>query len=184
MRAALLAFALLPSIAFAAITINTPSASQYWVQDASNLIVWVYNQGDPSTVDIVVTNSDNQTLNGAFSIARGVPVSQETLTVTNVTLRVGTGYTVSFVDTTNETQVFAQSSTFEVKAAGTSPAPTTAPSSTSVQASGSGTPSGSVTSSGASATPTTTRNNALGLAADASRLFYSSVIVAIGSFFL
>lgn len=37
--------------------------------------------------------------------------------MTDVTLRVGTGYQVSFLDTT-ETQVLAQSPTFEVKAPG------------------------------------------------------------------
>jgi hypothetical protein len=47
------------------------------VQDDSNLIAWTYTQGDPTSVDIVVINSDNQTLNGPFSIARDVPVSQE-----------------------------------------------------------------------------------------------------------
>ena len=47
------------------------------VQNTSNLISWSYTQGDPATVDIVVTNSNNQTLNGNFSIARSVPVSQE-----------------------------------------------------------------------------------------------------------
>src|SRR5579863_5967552 len=47
------------------------------VQNTSNLISWTYTQGDPSSVDIIVTNSNNQTLNGAFSIARSVPVSQE-----------------------------------------------------------------------------------------------------------
>lgn len=47
------------------------------VQDASNEIQWAYTTGDPTTVDIIVTNQANQTLNGAFSIARFVPVSQE-----------------------------------------------------------------------------------------------------------
>jgi hypothetical protein len=47
------------------------------VQNTSNLISWTYTQGDPSSVDIVVNNSNNQTLNGNFSIARSVPVSQE-----------------------------------------------------------------------------------------------------------
>ena len=37
--------------------------------------------------------------------------------MTDVTLRVGTGYRVAFLDTT-ETQVLAQSSDFEVKAPG------------------------------------------------------------------
>lgn len=38
--------------------------------------------------------------------------------MTDVTLRQGTGYRVSFVDPTNATQVLAQSADFEVKAPG------------------------------------------------------------------
>jgi len=53
------------------------SPSKLRVQNVSNLISWTYTQGDPSSVDIIVTNSNNATLNGAFSIARAVPVSQE-----------------------------------------------------------------------------------------------------------
>jgi len=55
----------------------THHAAPVRVQNTSNLISWSYTQGDPSSVDIVVTNSNNQTLNGNFSIARSVPVSQE-----------------------------------------------------------------------------------------------------------
>lgn len=47
------------------------------VQGVSNLIQWTYSSGDPSSVDIIVNNANNQTLNGNFSIARNVPVSQE-----------------------------------------------------------------------------------------------------------
>ncbi|KAH9979824.1 hypothetical protein BJV74DRAFT_732618, partial [Russula compacta] len=102
----------------AAITIAGPSASSYWVQDASNLISWTYTQGDPSSVDIIVSNANNQTLNGNFSIARDVPVSQESFTVTNVTLVVGTGYQVIFIDPATNTLVYAQSAQFQVEAAG------------------------------------------------------------------
>ncbi|KAH9995218.1 hypothetical protein BJV77DRAFT_235898 [Russula vinacea] len=183
MRVVFLAFALLPSAAFAAITITGPSASSYWVQNTSNLISWTYGSGDPSSVDIIVNNSNNQTLNGNFSIARSVPVSQESFTVTDVTLRVGTGYRVLFVDPTTDTQLIAQSSDFEVKAPGTSPAPTASPS-TSLQ--GSGTPSGSSTASGSSASSTSTKKNsaALGLAVDARGLFYACGTIAFGLFFL
>lgn len=55
----------------------THHASPFRVQNTSNRISWTYAAGDPSSVDIVVTNSNNQTLNGNFSIARSVPVSQE-----------------------------------------------------------------------------------------------------------
>ncbi|KAF8466043.1 hypothetical protein DFH94DRAFT_639426 [Russula ochroleuca] len=168
----------------AAITITGPSASSYWVQNTSNLISWTYTTGGPASVDIVVNNSNNQTLNGNFSIARSVPVSQESFTVTDVTLRVGTGYKVLFVDTNTDSQVIAQSSDFEVKAPGTSPAPTATPS-TSLQ--GSGTPStGSSTASGSSASSTSTKKNnaATGLAVDARGLFYACGTLAFGSFFL
>jgi hypothetical protein len=183
MRVALLAFALLPSVVFATITINSPSASAYWVQNTSNLISWTYTQGDPSSVDVIVTNDNNQTLNGAFSIARGVPVSQESFTVTDVTLRQGTGYRVSFVDPTNATQVLAQSADFEVKAPGTSPAPTTAATPTS--GSTNSTSSGSSASSRAATASSTGKSNAaFGLVADASGVFYACGIVALGSLFL
>lgn len=182
MRVTSLALALLPYAVFAAITINGPSSSSYWVQNTSNLISWTYTQGAPATVDIVVINSNNQTLNGNFSIARSVPVSSESFTVTDVTLRVGTGYQVLFLDTT-ETQVLAQSSSFEVKAPGTSPAPTTSPSSTTPQGTGSGT-SGNGTASGSAASSTSTSkksNAALGLAFDARGLFSVFGIVALGT---
>jgi hypothetical protein len=55
----------------------TRPAAPVRVQNTSNLISWTYNPGDPSTVDIVINNSNNQTLNGNFSIARSVPVSSE-----------------------------------------------------------------------------------------------------------
>jgi hypothetical protein len=81
----------------ATITINTPSSSSYWfvtasalcvasltslffcfrVQNVSNTIGWTYTSGDPTPVDIIITNGNNATLNGDFSIARFVPVSQQ-----------------------------------------------------------------------------------------------------------
>lgn len=45
------------------------------VQNTSNVITWTFTAGDPSPVDILVVNSDNTTLNGAFDIARFVDVS-------------------------------------------------------------------------------------------------------------
>jgi hypothetical protein len=47
------------------------------VQNLSNTISWTYTSGDPTPVDIIVTNGNNATLNGDFSIARFVAVSQE-----------------------------------------------------------------------------------------------------------
>lgn len=55
----------------------THHATLVRVQNMSNLISWSYIQGDPTSVDIIVSNGNNATLNGNFSIARNVPVSQE-----------------------------------------------------------------------------------------------------------
>jgi len=187
MRVALLALALLPSVAFA-ITISGPSATSYWVQNTSNQISWSFSSGDPSSVDIFVSNSNNATLNGNFSIARSVPVSQESFTVTDVTLRVGTNYQVLFLDPTTDTQVIAQSSNFEVKAPGTSPAPTANPSSATPQGTASGTSSGNGTASGSAASSTSISskksNAAIGLAFDARGLSSVCGIVAFGTLFL
>ncbi|KAI0259482.1 hypothetical protein BC834DRAFT_846706 [Gloeopeniophorella convolvens] len=139
--------------------INGPSASQFWVQNISNTISWSFSQGDPSPVDIIVTNGDNRTLNGDFSIARFVNVSQETFTVTNVTLLTGTGYQVVFINPINSTQVYANSSDFEVKAPGTPPAPTSS-ASTPTSSSTSGNSSASSTSAGPSGSSTAKKNGA------------------------
>lgn len=50
--------------------------SLFRVQNDSNTIDWTYTSGDPNPVDILVTNGNNQTLNGDFSIARFVQVSE------------------------------------------------------------------------------------------------------------
>ena len=82
-------------------------------------------------------NSNVDTLNGAFSVDEYVDVSSQvwckttrlffkfplnfepqSYTVTNVTLKIGSGYAVEFVNPTNYSDVYAISSRFEVKAAG------------------------------------------------------------------
>ncbi|OCH90149.1 hypothetical protein OBBRIDRAFT_731355, partial [Obba rivulosa] len=97
-----------------ALSISGPSASSFWVQFSSNTITWSSNSSDPAQVDIFVTNTNTSILNGAFSIANNVPVTSESFTVTNVTLRVGDGYSVVFVSPSNNSQVLATSGTFSV----------------------------------------------------------------------
>jgi len=136
-----------------ALSITNPSSSDFWVQFTSNVIDWSFSSGDPSPVDITITNSNSSFLNGAFFIARGLAASAGSFTVTNVTLRVADGYTVNFVNSTNGTQIFASSGTFQVKQAGTPPA--TNASATSPGSSSNTSASGSASGSGASGTATT-----------------------------
>jgi len=186
MRAAFFALALLPAAALATISINTPSSTGYWIQFDSNNISWSYTSGDPTPVDILVTNGDNATLNGDFSIARYVPVSQQSFTVTNVTLLVGTGYQVVFVNSNNASQVYANSSDFEVKAAGTTPAPTSTPSSSGSSSGNSVASSGTKSSTSPSSTSSSTskKNSAPGMVVDVPGLLYASSAIVFGAFFL
>jgi len=140
--------AFLPA-ALSNITISDPSSTLYWVQFQSNTISWGFDQGDPSPISIIITNSNNSFLNGAFSIAQFVDVSQQTFIVSNVTLKVGTGYVVNFVNPSNASDVFALSDQFEVKPNGTTLAPTPShSSSSSTSDSQSGSPSGTQTGGG------------------------------------
>ncbi|KAI0696108.1 hypothetical protein BC835DRAFT_1272431 [Cytidiella melzeri] len=166
MRFALAILALLPSAVFGTLSITGPSSQAYWVQNTSNTISWQFTTGDPSPVDIVVTNADNTTLNGPFSIAQFVNTSAETITITNVTLKVGSGYEVQFVSPSNHSQIFATSPDFAVMTPGTAPAnvSTSGNSSTSsLSASGSSTGAPSPTSSGntTSQTPPPANSGAL-----------------------
>ncbi|KAK7690512.1 hypothetical protein QCA50_005610 [Cerrena zonata] len=153
------ALALIPA-ALATITITQPSSSDFWVQNTTNIIAWSFDQGDTNPISIIVTNSNNTFLNGNFSIAEFVDLSNGTFTVTNVTLVEADGYTVSFVNPINQTVILATSQSFSVKPAGTTPAssgtPTSGSTSTSASASASGTSSGTPSSS---ASPLGNTNN-------------------------
>ncbi|KAG8988063.1 hypothetical protein FRB90_002986 [Tulasnella sp. 427] len=87
----------------------------------SNQITWSVNKGDPTPVSVTVTNANADVLNGKFSISEFVQISDMSYTVTNVTLRPGPGYVVNFINPKNNSEVYASSSPFEVKPAGTPP---------------------------------------------------------------
>ncbi|KAI4528041.1 DRMIP-like protein [Schizophyllum commune] len=155
MRAAVALAALLPAAALADISINFPSGDGYWVANHSNTISWSAASNDPN-VTIIVRNDQNATLNGDYDIAEYVNAASLTYTVTNVTLLPGTGYQVVFVNTSNTTQEYTRSDTFEIKPNGTTPATvsSSAPSGTATSHSGSSGSSGTQSGSGASASST------------------------------
>ncbi|OAV96468.1 hypothetical protein PTTG_00931 [Puccinia triticina 1-1 BBBD Race 1] len=107
----------------AAFTINSPSASSYWVQFATNTIAWSNAPNDSPQVTLQIVNSNHTLLNGVFSIAEYVPAALEAYTVTNVTLVVADGYQVQMVNPANSSLVYATSSPFSVKSSDTPPAP-------------------------------------------------------------
>ncbi|KAL6302556.1 hypothetical protein BKA93DRAFT_702140, partial [Sparassis latifolia] len=103
------------------ITILQPSSTSYWVEMTTNEIVWSYNAGDPSPITVVVTAQNDTTLNGVFTIAQTYAFIDLIFSLpnsTNVTLVVGSGYAVSFVNPTNESDVYTTSQSFSVMAPG------------------------------------------------------------------
>ncbi|KAG8842409.1 hypothetical protein FRB96_005430 [Tulasnella sp. 330] len=104
-----------------ALTVTGPNSSDYWVFGVTNTITWTYSANDPTPVTVYITNANSSTLNGAFSIAENVPTSQQSIEVTNVTLKPGSGYVVNFVNPTNNTDVYATSDAFNVEPQGTLP---------------------------------------------------------------
>ncbi|KAH8117357.1 hypothetical protein DFH11DRAFT_1724388 [Phellopilus nigrolimitatus] len=145
-----------------AITINNPSPSGFWVQNTSNTISWSFSSSDPNPVDITVTNTNSSFLNGVFSIAQFVDLSNGSFTVTNVTLVVASGYVVNFVNTTNASQIFASSQAFDVKPSGTTPASISSASASSTGASASGSSgSSTVTSTSSSASGSSSSSAAI-----------------------
>ncbi|KAJ8454887.1 hypothetical protein ONZ45_g1025 [Pleurotus djamor] len=149
-----------------ALDITSPSPSAYWVQNTSNIIAWTFTSSDPNPVDITVTHSNVSTLNGPFYIARGLDTSNGSFTVTNVTLRQGSGYVVNFVNSTGQ-NIFATSEEFDVRASGTTPASVSVPAPAQT-ATGSGSESGSGTGTATSSStgtpaPSPSENGAVSL---------------------
>ncbi|KAF9073226.1 hypothetical protein BDP27DRAFT_1319067 [Rhodocollybia butyracea] len=176
MRVSLLAAAaLLPAYASATFSISSPSGSEFWVFNRSNAVNWTSTAGDPTEFNIDIINTNSSILNGAFSIAPSVANSLS-FVISNVTLVPGDGYIMQFVNVSDPTQVFVNSSAFTVMPNGTAPAP---PVTGSSSASGNGSSgsatsgSGSSTASGSSASPSAT-NGASSL------LNTKSVVVAAG----
>jgi len=114
----LVAVGLIAASCVSALTITAPGSGGYWIFGKSNTISWTFNKGDANPISITVTNPDNSLLNGAFSIAQNVQVSQKSYTVTDVTLKPGDGYIVNFVNATNPNQTYVSSSSFSVEPAG------------------------------------------------------------------
>jgi len=141
------------------LNIVAPDVNVYWVQGDTNTIVWNYGVNDPSPITIFITNPDDKTLHGPFGIAEFVPVQQQTVKVTDVTLKVGNGYIVNFVDPKNATNVYATSAPFEVKPHGTTPAAVPSGYITGNNTASSTSASGTATSTSTSATTGPTFDN-------------------------
>jgi hypothetical protein len=134
---ALAAIATLFSVASAQLQILSPGGSnQWWVADTSNLLSWTCQQSQVQNFTVLYVTPVLSALlvivKGIFSVANpdmasplAIIAQQEnfdcTLTVTQNQmggLSAGNGYTVQFANILNSTDIYTQSSVFEIKPAG------------------------------------------------------------------
>ncbi|KAJ7284944.1 hypothetical protein C8J57DRAFT_1289951 [Mycena rebaudengoi] len=155
MLSSVLTTLLLASSAFAAsnLKILAPGGpSLWWLAAQDNNIVWNCAEADPSITQFTVwiTNKDTKLITGSMAI---IPVEQnyicsQGLRGDQITVPVGSGYTLQFTNINNVTDVYAESEPFEVKplSAGYPPVSATPAASTlskpASSTSGSGTPTG------------------------------------------
>jgi hypothetical protein len=143
----------------------------WWVDNAQNNIVWTC-QGSPyANFTVLVANQNPKVLSSPIAI---VAVENnfdcsKTITPDQANQAPGTGYMIQLANTLNETDVYAQSQPFEIKAAGAeypaSSATPTASGTSSASASGGAASASSSPSKGAAASSAKLSAAGLGLAA-------------------
>ncbi|KAJ4468701.1 hypothetical protein J3R30DRAFT_3553405 [Lentinula aciculospora] len=144
---------------------------EWWVADNQNLLVWNCNESQEQTFTVLVANPD---MASALAIIAEQPNYVCSLLVTKDQmggLPVGTGYTVQLANPLNNTDVYAQSSSFEIKDAGSAyPTSTVSPETATF------TPSSSGSSSSSTATSSDSTSSNTG-----SSLQASMGLVAVGA---
>jgi len=143
----LAAVAALFTVASAQLEVLSPGGSnEWWVANTSNLLVWNCKESQVQTFNVLV---DNPNMASAEAIIAQQANFDCSLTVTQDQMGgfpVGTGYTVQFANPINDSDIYAQSSPFEIKAAN-SPFPSTTSVDSATVTSASGTSAGSSSAS-------------------------------------
>ncbi|KAJ3829150.1 hypothetical protein F5880DRAFT_1502558 [Lentinula raphanica] len=155
-------------VASAQLKVLSPGGdSLWWVADSENLLVWNCNESQEQTFTVLYefassnivpslnfNSASNRVANpnmaSALAIIAQQPNYQCSLLVTKDQmggLPVGTGYTVQLANPLNGTDVYAQSSAFEIKAAGSAYPTTTVSPETATSTPASSGSSASATSS-------------------------------------
>lgn len=152
--------AALVGAAAAQFQILSPSTNVWWVAGSQNTLTW--NCKDPSapaTFTVLVGNKDPKILTAPIAII-GIQNNfdcSKLITQDQLTAPAGTGYTVLFANTLNQTDIYLTSDVFEIKALG-SAYPTSTP---SLSSSGGPSPTGTAANA---TTSGTSGSGALGLA--------------------
>jgi len=157
----LTAFALFGFSAAADLEIISPGGSDlWWVAQSSNTLLWNCAESPYSNFTVLLGNSNAGILAAPIAVI-AVEENYEcskTITQDQANFTAATGYTILLANTLNNTDVYATSQPFEIKALGsTYPASSATPmNAASATSAPSGTGTGSSSSSSASATTSST----------------------------
>jgi len=108
------------SFVAAQLTITSPSSSIWWVAKSLNQINWTCNTSPYQNFTVLIDNSNPSILTAAIAV---IAIQQNydcsiTITQDQANQPVGTGWTVVFANPLNNTDVYATSEEFEIKALG------------------------------------------------------------------
>ncbi|KAF8828087.1 hypothetical protein HHX47_DHR4000842 [Lentinula edodes] len=163
-------------VASAQLQVLSPGGDNlWWVADNENLLVWNCNESQEQTFTVLV---DNPNMASALAIIAEQPNYVCSLLVTKDQmggLPVGTGYIVQLANPLNGTDVYAQSSAFEIKAAGSAyPSTTVSPESATFTPSSSGSSSSATTTS--SDSTSSSSNDGFGVKASMSAVVVGAIM--------
>jgi len=121
--------AIIPSVALllasfggvsSALQVTRPSSSIWWVAKSFNEIAWTCNDSKYASFTILVNNSDPKILTAPIAVIAIQNNYDCSITITQdqANQPVGTGWTVLLANPLNNTDVYATSEPFEIKALG------------------------------------------------------------------
>ncbi|KAH9962174.1 hypothetical protein BC827DRAFT_1130678 [Russula dissimulans] len=135
----------------------------WWVANSQNTLVWTCHTDPPASAYTLLLNNTNPAILAApEAIVANIQNTDcsHSITTQQAVLTPATGYTLLLGDITNQTNIYATSLPFEVKALGATYPPTSATPTEGSTSSTSGAASGSSTGSGSSSTTTPKPNGA------------------------
>jgi len=166
----------------AAVSINFPSASTWWVADSTNLLSWTCRvPGAPSQYNVVVYGPG--ALAVGLVILGPVPdVDCSIITPANGDLTAGSNYQVALVDSANATDIVAKSDVFTIKPEGSPYAPEPSNNATTILPTSTG-GSSSTTASSSSPTSSKTGKNAASALSPGHLSFSAAVALVFSALF-
>jgi len=154
----------------------------WWVAESENNIIWTCDTSPYGNFTVLIANTNTKLLANpiaVIAIENNYDCSKS-LTQEQVNQPPGTGYVVQLANIFNETDVYAQSEPFEIKALGsTYPAASATPTASGTQT-GSAASAAATSSGSASASPSSSKNGAVSTRLSAMGAALAVVGMAVG----